>query len=139
MPDDDLELCELRGALIEAGQAITRDREVWLVPVPTPFEPERRCRVVLGDRLSCTCFRYTETGQPCEHVFAAQRALARTLGRTPAAPVCPDEVPPGAPDFVTPELMRETYRVWQAYYPTQLTDLEVLAIIVHVAQFTEFV
>ena len=38
-------------------------------------------------------------------------------------------VPPGAPHWVTPELMEETLRIWQPFYPDRLIPEDALEII----------
>ena len=43
-------------------------------------------------------------------------------------------VPPGAPAWVTAELIEHTIRVWQPYYEGQLTPDEALAIIINVGR-----
>jgi hypothetical protein len=43
-------------------------------------------------------------------------------------------VPPGAPAWVTPELITDTLRVWQPYYDIPLTADDALDMIVHVWQ-----
>ena len=45
--------------------------------------------------------------------------------------LCP--VPPGAPSWVTPELVGQIIKVWQPYYAEPLTAEEALAIIMNVA------
>jgi len=41
-------------------------------------------------------------------------------------------VPAGAPDWVTPELMRQTWEVWQPYYREPLNALDLLEMILGV-------
>ena len=41
------------------------------------------------------------------------------------------------PDWITPELMAETRRVWQPYYKEELTDAEVLALLLRVGSLYE--
>ena len=43
-------------------------------------------------------------------------------------------VPPGAPRWVTPELLADTLRVWQHYYDEDLTTNDALAIIGNVGR-----
>ena len=43
-------------------------------------------------------------------------------------------VPPGAPSWVTAELIAETLRVWQPYYRTPLTPEDALEMIIGVGQ-----
>ena len=45
---------------------------------------------------------------------------------------CPSIVPAGAPDWITPELVEATIRVWQPYYKDVLTPEE--AVILHAAK-----
>ena len=46
-------------------------------------------------------------------------------------------VPPGAPSWVTVELMRETFRTWQPFYEKALIPEELLAIIMSVGQLVD--
>ena len=39
----------------------------------------------------------------------------------------------GGPDWLTPELLAETLRVWQPYYDAPLTENDALAIVANVA------
>ena len=48
-------------------------------------------------------------------------------------------VPAGAPDWVTPELLAHTQRVWQPYYPETLSELDVLDILLRTAALFEVV
>ena len=41
----------------------------------------------------------------------------------------PSIVPAGTPDWITPELVEATIRVWQPYYPAMLTPEEVVTMI----------
>ena len=43
-------------------------------------------------------------------------------------------VPPGAPRWVTLQLLEETLRVWQPYYKNPLTSEEALGMIMSVSQ-----
>ncbi len=43
-------------------------------------------------------------------------------------------VPPGAPSWVTPELIADTLRVWQPYYPTPLTTDDAFEMIMNVGR-----
>ena len=48
----------------------------------------------------------------------------------------PDQVrvPPGAPEWVSPELIEQTLRIWQPYYDNQLVAEDALEIIVNVGR-----
>lgn len=46
-------------------------------------------------------------------------------------------VPPGAPAWITPELLAQTIRVWQPYYADPLTSEAALAIIQSVGRLVE--
>lgn len=46
-------------------------------------------------------------------------------------------VPPGAPRWITPALIRETIRVWQPYYEAMLTPDEALTILLNVGRLFE--
>lgn len=46
-------------------------------------------------------------------------------------------VPPGAPDWVTADLIEKTIRVWQPYYADPLTPEDALAIIQSVGRLIE--
>lgn len=43
-------------------------------------------------------------------------------------------IPPGAPSWVTAELIADTLRVWQRYYDRRLTPDDALEIILNVGQ-----
>jgi hypothetical protein len=43
-------------------------------------------------------------------------------------------VPPGAPSWITPDLIADTLRVWQPYYRTPLTAEDALEMIMNVGQ-----
>ena len=43
-------------------------------------------------------------------------------------------VPAGAPDWITPELVEETIRVWQPYYKDVLTPEEAVTMISNVGR-----
>jgi hypothetical protein len=44
----------------------------------------------------------------------------------------PGIVPAGAPDWITPELIEHTIRVWQPFYRTALTPEEAVTMILNV-------
>ena len=43
-------------------------------------------------------------------------------------------VPAGAPDWITPELIEETIRVWQPYYEATLTPEDAVTMIIDVGR-----
>ncbi len=45
----------------------------------------------------------------------------------------PITIPAGAPDWVTPELLTHTLRVWQPYYVETLTELDAMDILLNAA------
>ena len=47
---------------------------------------------------------------------------------------CKSIVPAGAPDWITPELVEETIRVWQPYYKDVLTPEEAVTMILDVGR-----
>ena len=49
-------------------------------------------------------------------------------------PTVPVAVPPGAPDWITPELLAETIEIWQPYYRTTLTSADAAEILTNVTQ-----
>lgn len=60
-------------------------------------------------------------------------------GKTPGAAeretaIAPVVVPPGAPRWVTPELLEHTLRIWQPRYKSRLTPEDALGIIMNVSQ-----
>ena len=127
-----------RGLEIAHRCKITRDGDIWIVPHP----PSRSfsCRVILRDDLSechCTCSEFAECWQPCCHIHAARYARMRDLGQTVPTPSYPAIVPAGAPKWITPELIRETLRVWQVYYPERLTVDDALTILISVSLLGE--
>ncbi len=46
----------------------------------------------------------------------------------------PSIVPAGAPDWITPELVEATIRVWQPYYQEVLTPEEAVTMIIDVGR-----
>ena len=46
----------------------------------------------------------------------------------------PSIVPAGTPDWITAELIEQTIRVWQPYYPAMLTPEEVVTMILNVGR-----
>jgi len=46
----------------------------------------------------------------------------------------PSIVPAGTPDWITPELVEETIRVWQPYYKDVLTPEEAVTMILDVGR-----
>jgi hypothetical protein len=46
-------------------------------------------------------------------------------------------VPPGLPEWVTSDLIEETMRVWQPFYPTPLTVDEGIGIILSASRLLE--
>jgi len=46
-------------------------------------------------------------------------------------------VPPGAPRWVTAELIDRTIRVWQPYYSKKLTRQDALAMVMNVSELLE--
>lgn len=48
-------------------------------------------------------------------------------------------VPPGAPRWVTPDLIAATIRTWQPYYKKPLTKDDALAMILNVARLLDAV
>lgn len=124
-----------RGQEIALRCKIVRDGELWLVPAPPGRSFHYRVALNRDEaECRCTCPEFGETWRPCCHIHAARFAEQRDRGQPVPAPVYPTEVPPGAPIWVTKELMRETYRVWHLHYPERLTPVEVLAMIVHVSR-----
>ena len=68
--------------------------------------------------------------------------MARRRTSSPVAPPPPSDrftVPAGAPNWITPELIEHTLRVWQPYYATPLTTDDALAIIQSVGRLIEVV
>lgn len=61
--------------------------------------------------------------------------MARTPKRSDKPPSV--QVPPGAPRWVTPELIEHTIRVWQQFYPDQLIPEDALVIIMGVSRITD--
>ncbi len=128
-----------RGLEIATRFPITRgDSDLWFVPAP----PSRsfRCGVVLGENDAeshCTCSEFAESGTMCCHIHAARFAQMREQGQPVPVPEYPAEVPPGSPGWVTPELMKETYRVWNVYYAERLNPIQVLAIIIDIGRLGE--
>ena len=47
------------------------------------------------------------------------------------------KVPPGAPAWVTPELIEHTLRVWQPYYDDHLIPEDALAMILNIGRIFE--
>jgi len=47
-------------------------------------------------------------------------------------------VPPGSPDWVTPERVRETLSFWQPRYGGTLTPKDAVEILVNVRRFADF-
>ena len=47
-------------------------------------------------------------------------------------------VPPGSPDWITPERVRETLRFWQPRYGGTLTPKDAVEILVNVRRFADF-
>ena len=47
------------------------------------------------------------------------------------------EVPEGAPAWITPDLISQTLKTWQPYYPEALTERDALEILLHVGQLLE--
>jgi len=45
------------------------------------------------------------------------------------------KVPPGTPRWITEELIADTLRVWQPYYPEALTAEDAIEILVNVTNF----
>lgn len=127
-----------RGLEIARRFTITRDGDLWLVPDP----PSRtfKCGVVLRNddaECRCTCPVFAEGWKPCCHIHAARFADRRERGERLPEPDYPAEVPPGAPEWITPELMRETHRVWDVYYAERLTPIEALAIIIDIGRLCD--
>ena len=46
-------------------------------------------------------------------------------------------IPPGAPCWVTSELIQETIKIWQPYYVESLTDSDALDMIVSVGRLLD--
>lgn len=123
-----------RGLEIAARFSITRDGDLWVVPHPT--SRSFHYRVALHDDLAecrCTCPEFAETWRPCCHIHAARYAQMRDSGRPVPTPDYSTVVPAGAPKWVTPELIRETLRVWQVYYPERLTVDDALTMLVAIS------
>lgn len=49
----------------------------------------------------------------------------------------PGIVPAGTPDWITPELIEQTIRVWQPYYRATLTPEEAVTMILRVGRLFE--
>jgi hypothetical protein len=49
----------------------------------------------------------------------------------------PSIVPAGTPDWITPELVEKTIRVWQPYYQAIVTPEEAVTMILNVSRFYE--
>lgn len=45
-----------------------------------------------------------------------------------------DAVPPGTPEWITPELIRRTLQVWQPYYAERLTPEDAVTMIRNVGE-----
>jgi hypothetical protein len=81
---------------------------------------------VTGHRESTRTDRERQGGRHC--TFSGRSA-------EPAAPVRPSVgVPPGAPSWITSDLVADTIRVWQRYYEAPLTPDDALEMIVNVGQ-----
>jgi hypothetical protein len=60
------------------------------------------------------------------------------VGRTATHDRCGSvTVPPGAPAWVTQELLRDTITTWQPYYPAPLTADDALEILLSVAHLLD--
>lgn len=57
-----------------------------------------------------------------------------TAASTPPSVVA---VPPGAPAWITPELIADTLKVWQPFYANQLTSADALQILLTTAHLFE--
>jgi|GEM_PF-4075045 len=127
-----------RGLEIAYRFAIARDGDHWVVPHP----PSRsfHCRVVLHDDLAecrCTCPDFAATWRACCHIHAARFAQMRSLGQPVPVPEYPSDVPPGAPAWVTPDLIRDTLQIMSVYYEDRLTPMDALAMLITVGQLAE--
>lgn len=134
---DDARACE-RGLEIATRFTVTHSGDLWVVPHP----PSRSftCRVILSDdpaECRCTCQEFAETGRPCCHVHAARYARMREAGQPLPSPCYPDDVPAGAPTWVTRELIRETLRIWQVEYRDRLTVDDALDILLTVSRLDD--
>lgn len=66
--------------------------------------------------------------------------MARKSSNASKAPVNGERtfsVPAGAPGWVTPELMRQTWEVWQPYYREPLNALDLLEMILGVGRMLD--
>lgn len=129
-----------RGLEIATRFPITRDsdRDLWLVPAP-PSRSFRR-RVVLGENEAeshCTCSEFSTTREPCCHIHAARFAQMRERGQPVPVPEYPADVPPGAPVWITEDLIRDTLRVMSVYYEDRLTPRDALGMLIAVGLLVE--
>lgn len=65
------------------------------------------------------------------------RERTRKTATTPTGPDREACVPPGAPSWVTVELIAQTLRVWQPYYPQQLIPEDALDMILNVGRIVQ--
>ena len=126
-----IEIRELRGLEIASRSPITRQGDLFVVP--SQFGPPVEYEVTL-DPITCTCPDFASIQAPCEHFFAAKFAEAAAGGASLPPAEYPRSVPDGAPDWVTPELIHETIRVFQFFYPQRLTADDALEMILNVAR-----
>ena len=122
-----------RGLELATHCQITHSDGTWYVP----DVPRRnfRFRVKLDPPYCiCTCLPFAETGEPCCHIYAARLAERRTRGEPVPVRVYPRVVPPGAPPWVTEELIQDTLRSLQAEYPERLTPDDALLMILTVSR-----
>ncbi len=122
-----------RGLELATHCQITHNDGTWYVP----DVPRRnfRFRVKLdAPYCICTCLPFAETGEPCCHIYAARLAERRMRGEPVPVRVYPLVVPPGAPPWVTPELVQDTLRQWQAEYPERLTPNDALVMILSISR-----
>jgi hypothetical protein len=128
-----------RGLELASRHAVRRDGDLWYVP--SERDPARRHRVRLdpagGEACDCPDFAADRDRRPCHHIYAARFARLHEQGQAVPAPEYDAAVPPGAPAWVTAELIRQTLRVWQIRYPHRLTADDALSMIVAVARLSE--
>ena len=65
--------------------------------------------------------------------------MSRGRHSPPPAPQAELHRPPGAPEWVTAELLADTIATWQSFYPHRLTELDALEILLAVGRLFDSV